>query len=370
MILLFRRNQMKKFVCVLVSVILMLALVTTAMAETTVVRMTVGGDALLGCNEKVRNEGYEYSYDHYIEQYGYEYPFANLMDLFENDDITLLNLEGVLADEPDPKAAQSRFCFRGPTDFAKILSASSVEIVNLANNHIMNHGQAGFDSTVAALEAEGVLYCGSAEGGSFSSIIEVKGVKLGFVGVVPMYYSISNKTKADVKARFDECRDAGCDLIIASLHCGKEYLAKHDDIHIKYEKTLMSLGADLIIGTHPHVPQGVRVNKGVTHIFSLGNSSFGGNTGVDEKLSVPEAFLATIDMYFEDGIYTGHQMTIWPILITGDYPVNNYQPVMATGEAAEKVMKMIQRDTQFKLNPYVEGEGAVQDFVPAPAKKK
>ena len=198
---------MKKVICVLM-VFMMLVGMSTALAETTVVRMTVGGDFLPGCNEKVRQNGYEYSYDHYIDQYGYEYPFANLKEMFENDDVTLLNLECVLADEADPQAAKSRFCFRGPTDYAKILSCSSVEVVNLANNHIMNHGQAGFDSTVAALEAEGILYCGSASGGSYSCMMEVKGIKLGFVGVVPMYYAISNATKADVKARFDECKEA------------------------------------------------------------------------------------------------------------------------------------------------------------------
>lgn len=354
------------------SLLLALILLTAACAgaETTVVRMTCGGDALLGCNERVRNEGYEYSYDRYIDENGYAYPFANLKELFENDDVTLLNLEVVLADEADAKAAKSRYCFRGPTRYTQILKEGSVEVVNLANNHIMNHGQAGFDSTVKALDDAGILYCGSTEGGSYSCVYEVKGIKLGFVGIVPLYYSKSNKTVKDVEARFQELKDQGCDLIIASLHCGKEYLAKHDDIHVKYEKICIKNGADLVIGTHPHVPQGIRVNNGVTHVFSLGNSSFGGNTGVDENLKVPQSFLASFDLYFEDGVYTGHQLTIWPIYITGSYPVNDYQPRLVSGEEAEAVMKLIQKDTNFKLNPYVDGQGAVQDFVPAPQKKQ
>lgn len=349
--------------------VIILLLTVSASAETTLIRMTCGGDALLGCNEKVREGGYEYSYDRYIDENGYSYPFANLMELFANDDITLLNLEVVLADEPEEKAAKSRFCFRGPTRYAKILSESSVEVVNLANNHIMNHGKAGFDSTVAALDAEGIQYCGSVDGGSYSCIYEVKGIKIGFVGIVPLYYSEGNKAVKDVESKFKELKDADCDLIVASLHCGREYLAKHDDIHIKYEKICLRYGADLIIGTHPHVPQGVRVVNGVTHIFSLGNSSFGGNTGVDENLKVPQSYLASFDLYFEDGVYTGHQMTIWPIYITGSYPVNDYQPRLVTGEEAETVMKMIQKDTAFKLNPYIDGQGAVQEFVPAPVKK-
>ena len=84
--------------------VIILLLTVSASAETTVIRMTCGGDALLGCNEKVREGGYEYSYDRYIDENGYSYPFANLMELFANDDITLLNLEVVLADEPEEKA--------------------------------------------------------------------------------------------------------------------------------------------------------------------------------------------------------------------------------------------------------------------------
>ena len=153
-------------------------------------------------------------------------------------------------------------------------------------------------------------------------------------------------------------------MIVASLHCGKEYEKKHDDIHDKYERICISLGADLVIGNHPHVPQGVHINGDVTHLYSLGNFVFGGNTGVDETVQCIQACVAQIALSFEDGEYLGHQLTLWPIHISGTSPENNYQPVFVTGEEAETVMKMIQRDTEFKLNPFVEGQGAVQDFVP------
>ena len=57
-------------------------------------------------------------------------------------------------------------------------------------------------------------------------------------------------------------------------------------------------------------------------------------------------------------------MTIWPIHISGVSPENNYQPVLVEGDEAQAVMKRIQKDTSFKLKPYVDGQGAVQDFVP------
>ncbi len=355
---------MKKTTALLLLWVMVCAL-PPASAETQVIRMTCAGDALLGCNEKVRPQ--DYAFDRYIEQYGYEYPFAGLMDLFANDDITLVNLEVVLSDNPDEKASKSRYNFRGPTDYAKILSASSVEVVNLANNHTMDHGQTAFDDTIQALEAEGIRYCGSTAGGSYIYIYEKGDIKIGFIGVLPGYWVKSQANKDDLISKFDALKAAGCQVIVASLHCGKEYLAKHDDIHDKYERICIKYGANIIIGTHPHVPQGISIKDGVTHIYSLGNSSFGGNTGVDERLSCIQSYVATFDFYFEDSVYTGHQMTIWPIHISGTSPENNYQPVLVSGAQAEKVMKMIQKDTRFKLNPYAEGQGAVQDFVAWPA---
>ncbi len=113
------------------------------------------------------------------------------------------------------------------------------------------------------------------------------------------------------------------------------------------------------------------MENGVTSLHSIGNFVFGGNTGVKEikeNLRLP-GYVAQFDLVFEDNVYTGHQLTIWPIHISGTYPENNYQPVLVSGDDAEEVMKMIQNDTNITLNPYVEGKGAVQEFVPAPEKK-
>ena len=103
---------------------------------------------------------------------------------------------------------------------------------------------------------------------------------------------------------------------------------------------------------------------GVTQLYSLGNASFGGNTGVDETLHSLPSVIAQFKLTFEDGVYTGHQLTLWPIHISGVSPENNYQPVLATGDDAALIMRKIQKDSDIKLNEYIDGEGAVQAFVP------
>ena len=367
---------MMKKTLTLLMVLLVLCAVLPAMAEEPptgenirVVTVNCTGDALIGASEIVRKKGAgSYSYDAYIEKYGYAYPFAGLYDLFSKDDITFVNLENVLADDIKKGFSKSRLVFRGPSDYAKILTAGSVEVVNLANNHTENYGEEGMEKTVEALEAEGIGYSGTTFGLNAYWIREIGDLKIGFVGLYPRYHAFKKQEKkhqAEAKACFDACKEAGCQVIIASIHCGGEYQKKHADMQEKYEKICKSWGANLVIGNHPHVPQGIHVADGVTCLYSIGNFTFGGNTGVDEKLSVIQSYVAQFDLYFDGDTYLGHQLTIWPIHISGTTPENNYQPVLVGGEAAEKVMKLIQNDCgKLKLNPYVEGQGAVQDYVP------
>lgn len=340
-----------------------------ALAETQIITITCTGDTTLGSNKRVQTKYYEASYQAYIEKYGYEYPFSGIRHLTENDDITLVNLEGVLH-MPEELSA-SRFAFNGPAEYAKILTAGSVEVVNLANNHIGDYLQAGYDSTIAALEAEGVKYSGETDYGRELCWFDFPNdVRIGFIGLIPLYYS---KNENKVKQDFQTLKDAGCDVIIASIHCGLEGNATHSQMTDTYRKRAVALGAHIVVGTHPHVPQGLWVEKGITTLNSLGNFSFGGNTGVDEALYSPESIIAQIDLHFEDGVYIGHQVTIWPIMTTGAADgtgmdgkgyANDYRPILVEGEAAQAIMKKVQKDTAFPLNPYVDGQGAVQDFVP------
>ncbi|MDD6051903.1 MAG: CapA family protein [Clostridiales bacterium] len=350
----------------MLALLLALLLPVAALAETQIITITCTGDTTLGSNKRVSDK--PYAYQRYIEQYGYDYPFAGIRSLTENDDITLVNLEGVLY---TPKEmSPSRYAFCAPEDYVNILTAGSVEVVNLANNHTLDYQQAGYQATVAALDAAGVKYCGETEFGRDLCWFDFDNdVRIGFIGVVPSYYS---KNQEKVQKDFQKLRDAGCDVIIASMHAGKEDNPTHSDMTTRYRKICMANGAHIVVGNHPHVPQGLWVEKGVTTLHSLGNFSFGGNTGVDEYLYCDVSLVAQIQLHFEDGVYIGHQVTLYPIRITGAEAgtgmnkgrVNNYQPVLLSGEEAQAVMKRVQKDTEFRLNPYVDGQGAVQDFVP------
>ena len=292
-----------------------------ALAEEQIITITCTGDTTLGSNKRVQTKYYEASYQYYIEQNGYAWPFAGIRHLTENDDITLVNLEGVL--HMPEELSTSRFAFNGPADYAKILSEGSVEIVNLANNHIGDYLQEGYDATTAALDAEGIKYCGDTDHGRELYWFDFDNdVRIGFIGLLPSY---RGKNPAKVEQDFKKLKDAGCDVIIASIHAGVEGQATHSQMTDTYRKLATALGAHIVVGTHPHVPQGLWVEKGVTTFHSLGNFSFGGHAQPKDKDS---AILQQQIIRNPDGTVELGELIRIPCWITSDENQiwNNYQP--------------------------------------------
>ena len=125
---------------------------SSASAETTL-HITFAGDCTLGSEEAMRNQAS--SFVSTITREGYDCPFANMQELFQNDDLTVVNLEGVLSDSNKQENKKKTFRFRGPTDYVNILTRSGIEAVNLANNHTQDFGKQGFTSTQQTLDAAG-----------------------------------------------------------------------------------------------------------------------------------------------------------------------------------------------------------------------
>ena len=115
-----------KYFRMFVWALLLLLLPAAALCETQIVTLTCTGDFMPGSNDKVSAQ--PYAFQRYIEQYGYAYPCEGVRELLENDDITLVNFECVLNDTAALSA--SRYRFRGPTAYAAILPACSIEVVS------------------------------------------------------------------------------------------------------------------------------------------------------------------------------------------------------------------------------------------------
>ena len=347
---------MRKFLMLLLLCLLPLS----ALSET--VTITFLGDCTIGGEDRLKQ--FDYSFDGYLRQYGYDYFFREVQPIIAKDDLTIANLEGCFLNY-ESAAVEKTYNFRGSKDYVQVLTGSSVEAVSIANNHIMDYGYDGVTHTVNTLDAASLPWFGTFEAREQTWVWQRDDIKIGFVSmeISYWYYRHRNLLKSQVQA----LRDEGCDVVICVMHGGEEYRARHLRIQEQFAHAVLDYGADIIVGHHPHVLQGVEVRDGKTICYSIGNFVFGGNA----KVRAPYTAMFQFTLSFsEAGDYLGHQLNIIPALPSGDKENNNYQPVLATGTDAETIMAQIQHDTRFTLNPYAEGVGAMQDFIPAQTQTK
>ena len=154
--------------------LVLLAMTGAALAEKTVT-ITFVGDCTLGGEDWLINR--EGSFHDYAREKGYTYFFEKMRDFFAEDDLTVINFEGVLKDDAR-NAVNKTYCFRGPTNFARILPLSSIEAANLDNNHTLDYGNQGKTSTVEALTGAGVHVFDELT----PYIYEKDGIKIAFFG--------------------------------------------------------------------------------------------------------------------------------------------------------------------------------------------
>lgn len=335
---------------------LLLLLPAAALADETLT-LTFLGDCTIGGEDRLRE--YDYSFDGYVRQYGYDYFFREVQSVIAKDDLTIANLEGCFINY-ESGAVDKTYNFRGPKDYVEILTGSSVEAVSIANNHIMDYGYDGVTHTINTLQAASLPYFGTNDAVQQTWIWEQGNVKVGFVSMEISYWYYRHRNL--LKSQVQELRDAGCAVVICVMHGGEEYRARHLAIQEQFAHTVLDYGVDIIVGHHPHVLQGIEVRDGKTICYSIGNFVFGGNAAIRAPYTALFQFTLT---FSDEGEYLGHQLNIIPALPSGEKDFNNYQPVLATGADAEAVMAQIQYDTKFTLEPYVEGIGAMQPFVPA-----
>lgn len=333
------------------------------------------GDCTLGNTPLQREYYYDVSFENYIETYGMEYPFENVKEILLSDDLTVANLEGVFYDY-EANRANKTYNFRSITDYVDILTLAGIDAVSIGNNHSMDYGDKGEASTIQTLQDARIGWFGVNEAANGTYIFEKDGVKFGFMSVYYSFWAKGGRDAEKVKKNLADLQAAHCDVIIAGMHCGVEYDPKHDDNQEKMARWLYKYGADLVIGHHPHSIQGITVKDGHTTLWSLGNFVFGGNPSLNYKNPIAngvlniESYIAQITFSFdENNQYLGHQLNIIPCFMSGTKEFNNYQPVLVTGDNAQRVIDAIQLDSRpLKINPYIDGVGAIQEFVPAAAK--
>jgi poly-gamma-glutamate synthesis protein (capsule biosynthesis protein) len=219
-----------------------------------------------------------------MQQRGAGYPFAALRPHLQRADIVFGNLECCLS--TGGKRVPKKFNFRGHPRHAKALRQAGFDIVSLANNHALDYGKAALAETVRHLEKSGIVAVGGGrtlEAAHRLRVISVRGLRVGFLAYLGMFPSILPlrakepgvamaelaRVRRDVRAARERV-----DVLIVSMHAGKEYTFKHSARQQSIARAAVDAGADMVIGHHPHVVQDTEIYKDRPIFYSLGNFIF------------------------------------------------------------------------------------------------
>ena len=309
-----------------------------------VVTITAVGDCTLGGD--TNGTGGDKRFASYVQKYGYDYFLDNVRHIFESDDLTIVNLEGPLTTSRH-KSSRQTFNFIGPPEYVNILSGSSVEIANVANNHALDFGKEGLAETKKVLENAGI----GVSGFTAAHFTEVNGVKVGSIGFTEIDFEPEDIVKAVKIARKQ------CDLLLVSMHWGNELTYSMPNRVKRLGHQIIDAGADLVIGTHSHCYGEIEKYKGKYVIYSLGNFCFGGNKNPTEKFCT--IFQQTFKMD-ENGRIVDGGINIIPAAVTSNTEYNNYQPTVLTGQYGKTVLAEIaklsnltEKNTLWMENSYV-----------------
>lgn len=301
----------------------------TAISAPVSLTLSVVGDCTLGTDETF---DYDTSLNAYYENYGVDYFLQNVRSIFSADDLTIANFEGTLTDSDERE--DKTFAFKAPASYASILSGSSVEAVNTANNHSHDYGDQSFDDTLAALDDAGIVHFGYDE----TAVMDIKGIKVGLVGIYELYDHLGREQQ--LKDNIAKVKADGAQLIVVIFHWGNETETVPDSNQTTLGRMAIDLGADLVCGHHPHVLQGIETYKGKNIVYSLGNFCFGGNSSPSDMDTIIYQQTFTIDA---DGVKNDNVTNIIPCSISSAAydGYNNYQPTPAEGDEATRILEKI-----------------------------
>ncbi|MDR3207972.1 MAG: CapA family protein [Oscillospiraceae bacterium] len=210
-----------------------------------------------------------------------------LTALFSESALAFVNLELPFSTRGQPLPDKT-YTFRGNPAHLGFLPFMGIDAVTLANNHMLDYGTDAMMDTVALLDALGIGHTGAGDSRASAaapSLLTAQGQRIAFLGasrVVPSTDWHAGKNKPGLFTTYDpaalnaaiaEARDIA-DLVVVYVHWGEEMNDQAQPYQIELAHGYIDAGADLVIGSHPHVVQGLEFYQGKLIAYSLGNFVF------------------------------------------------------------------------------------------------
>lgn len=286
------------------------------------------GDVTLGNHSA---QDYSWSFRQTYDQVQNDaYFFENVYDIFSEDDMTIVNLEGPLTDSEDMQ--ESTYIIKGDPEYMNILTSGSVEAAGMANNHRLDYNVQGSNDTVEALQGAGIVYAYDDNVG----IYQTQGIRIGFVAVNEIAWG--QGVEKFLKEGIERLKEEQVDLILACCHWGTELETYPEQYQQILGRKCIDWGADLVIGHHPHVLQGIEEYQGKYIVYSLGNFCFGANRNPADKdtMIFQQTFTFVNGERLEETA-----VKIIPCSVSSVSSRNDYKPTPATGEEAVRIINKI-----------------------------
>ena len=224
-----------------------------------------------------------------IETEGIEAPFLYTADLLRTADITVGNLECPISDRGSPE--EKDYAFRAPLAAVDSLAYAGFDVLNLANNHILDFGNQALIDTLEILTAKGIHAFGAGKNTSEAyapAILEVNGLRVAFLGFMdvhpgkydyPSWEAGANKpgvawAHEEVVQTSVSAAKQEADLVIVLMHNGYELVQQISSQQYNIARLAIDSGASLVIGSHPHVLQRIDTYNNGLIVYSMGNFVF------------------------------------------------------------------------------------------------
>jgi len=292
--------------------------------EITIV-ISFAGDCTIGTDTSFP---YLNSFPYQLEKQNndYTYFFRKVKPVFDADDLTIVNLETTLTNATIPN--NKRFRFKGDPSYVNILKAGNIEMVNISNNHIYDYKEQGFSETLETLRKAGIQYLGEGHIAFYC----IKGISIASIGYTGWTASIKKDLAADINIAKNRAQ-----LVIVSFHWGMERAFYPNDVQMELGRFCIDRGADIVVGHHPHVIQGIEKYKGKYIVYSLGNFCFGGNRNPSDK----DCFIFQYHITFKDNQIVKDDGKIIPCSISSVSNKNDYQPTVLQSKEKQRVFNRI-----------------------------
>lgn len=294
-----------------------------------------------------------------MAQEGYDFPYQKAMLYLSEPDIMAGNLELPVTTGGTP-IENTPYVYKGSPDALPAMRDAGFDVMSLANNHALDQGLEGMRDTMKHLQEVGIGYMGVGENDTeaFAPLLmESKGVKVAYIGVsgfIPFAELKADRNVPGIAETYDTTRtvaaiqkaEQDADIVVVMVHWGEDAMDTPEELQRDYARQYIDAGADLVIGSHPHVLQGFESYKGKWIAYSLGNFVYASYpSGKHAETGVLDAVCG------KDG---DCQLKFNPMIVIQS------QPTPLEGDAAQK---LLDRLTSISFGVKLESDGSI---VPIP----